>query len=398
MNDPAVNPPPKHHTSRKKEHTYRMIWIGAILFLLLIGVGCLAYWTIFGQFKETTDDAYVNGNMIIIKPFEEGIVVRVLTDNAKRVEKGQPLVELNRHDFEIALQKAKADLADTVRVVVQLFLKAEELKAKIQVFEARAIRAKLDYDHRKELVTDGSVSLEDFQHSETDLTAAVAAVEETEKEWAEVVAQIQNTTPFTHPKVEMAKAQVRKAYLALHRTTVLAPVSGIITQRQAQVGQWVSASDPLMALVPLDEIWVDANFREVELKNLRIGQPVELFADMYGHNTLFRGRVAGLNPGTGSVFSILPPQNATGNWIKIIQRVPVKINLNAEELREHPLVLGLSMTVHVNTHNRSGQRLPETSKDCPIYQTDVYVDELCGVDEMIDEIITQNCSCEVITL
>lgn len=375
-----------------------MIWIGAILFFLLLGVGWLAYWALFGQFRETTDDAYVNGNMIIIKPFEEGIVVRVLTDNAKRVEKGQPLVELNRHDFEIALQKAKADLADTVRVVVQMFLKAEELRAKIQVFEARAIRAKLDYDHRKELVTDGSVSLEDFQHSETDLTAAVAAVEETEKEWAEVVAQIQNTTPFTHPKVEMAKAQLRKAYLALHRTTVLAPVSGIITQRQAQVGQWVSASDPLMALVPLEEIWVDANFREVELKNLRIGQPVELFADMYGHNTLFHGRVAGLNPGTGSVFSILPPQNATGNWIKIIQRVPVKINLNAEELREHPLVLGLSMTVHVNTHNRSGQRLPEASRDCPIYQTDVYVDELCGVDEMIDEIITQNCSCEVETL
>jgi membrane fusion protein (multidrug efflux system) len=396
MNEPVANPPPpEDHISQKKKHTYRVIWIGAVLFFLIVGAVCFGVWAIWGRFRETTNDAYVNGNMIVIKPFEEGIVIQVLTDNAMRVEKGQPLVQLNRHDFEIALEKTKADLADTVRVVVQMFVKAEELRAKIQVFEARAARAKFDYDHRRDLVTDGSVSLEDFQHSETDLTAAVAALSETEKEWAEAVVQIQNTTPFSHPKVEMAKAQVRKAYLALHRTTVLAPVSGIITQRQAQVGQWVSASDPLMALVPLEEIWVDANFREVELKNLRIGQRVKLFADMYGRHTVFRGKVAGLNPGTGSVFSILPPQNATGNWIKIIQRVPVKINLNSKDLQEHPLVLGLSMTVHVDTHDRSGRKLPEASKDRPIYQTDTYADELRGVDKMINEIITQNCSCEI---
>ena len=381
-----------------KKNRYFAIWIGAVLFFFILGVGWLAYWIVWGQFREKTNDAYVNGNMIIVKPFEEGIVVSILTDNAQMVEKGQPLVELNRHDFEIDLQKATADLADSVRAVVKMFIKTDELRSKIQVFEAKVVRARLDYEHRANLVSDGSVSQEDFEHSETELAGAVAALSETEKEWAEAVAEIQNTTPFTHPKVEMAKAVVKRAFLNLHRCTILAPVSGIIGQRTAQVGQWVGAADPLMALVPLEEIWVDANFREVELKHLRIGQPVELIADMYGHETVFRGKVAGLNPGTGSIFSILPPQNATGNWIKIIQRVPVKINLNKEDLRDRPLVLGLSMTVKVDTHDRSGRRLPEAGKDRPIYQTDVYLDELDGVEEMIQEILSQNCSCEIRTL
>jgi membrane fusion protein, multidrug efflux system len=378
-----------------KKSRYKQIWIFAILFFVLVGAGWLAYWLIWGQFRETTDDAYVNGNMIIVKPFEEGIVVSVLADNAQRVEKGSVLVEINPHDFQIALERAKAELAATVRDVVQMFLKAEELQSKIRVFESRVIRARLDYEHRADLVSDGSVSREEFEHSETELMQASAALEETQKEWAEAVAEIQNTTPFTHPRVERAKSAVKGAYLALHRCKVLAPVSGIITQRKAQVGQWVGASEPLMALVPLDQIWVDANFREVELKNIRIDQPVALHADMYGRETVFHGRVAGLNPGTGSVFSILPPQNATGNWIKIIQRVPVKINLRTEEIKEHPLVLGLSMTVKVDTHERSGRRLPEGLPTRPIYQTDVYANELDGVDEMIQEILTQNCSCEV---
>ena len=393
MNEPQSNGEPQ-----PKNHQYRVIWIVAILVFLIIGVSWLIYWRGWGQFKEATNDAYVNGNMIVIKPFEAGIIVTVLADNAQMVEKGQPLAELNRHEFEIALEKAKADLADAVREVVKMFLKTEELQSKIQVYKAKVVRARLDYEHRADLVSDGSVSREDFEHSETELMAAIAALDETEKEWAEAVADIQNTTPFTHPKVEKAIAMVRRAYLALQRCTIVAPVSGIITQRKAQVGQWVGTSEPLMALVPLEEIWVDANFREVELKNIRIGQRVELIADMYGHDVVFRGRIAGLNPGTGSVFSILPPQNATGNWIKIIQRVPVKVNLHSEELKDHPLVLGLSMTVKVDTHERSGRRLPEAGLDRPIYQTDVYEDELEGVEELIEEILSQNCSCEIQTL
>ena len=208
-----------------KSNHYRKIWIGAILFFFIVGAGWLAYWFIWGQFKEKTNDAYVNGNMIIIKPFEEGIVVSILADNAQMVEKGQPLVELNRHDFEIALEKTKADLADAVRDVVQMFLKTEELNSKIKVFEAKVARARLDYEHRADLVADGSVSREDFEHSESDLAAAIAALAETEKEWAEAVAEIQNTTPFTHPRVEMAKAAVKTSLFS--SSQVYGPGAGI---------------------------------------------------------------------------------------------------------------------------------------------------------------------------
>jgi membrane fusion protein (multidrug efflux system) len=245
------------------------------------------------------------------------------------------------------------------------------------------------------LVDDASVSLEDFEHSETTLLSAESALEEVNQELAAALAEVVNTSIDTHPLVEQKKSSLRHAFLQLHRCTVRAPASGIITLRRAQVGQWVNPSDPLMALVPLDQIWVDANFREVSLQNFRIGQHVKLHADIYGRKVIFHGWVVGLNPGTGSVFSVLPPQNATGNWIKIVQRVPVKISLCPEELCMHPLILGLSMTATVDTHDRTGLRLPQpksTSKHLPTYTTDVYEDELCGVDALIESIIENNIS------
>ncbi|MBM3184348.1 MAG: HlyD family efflux transporter periplasmic adaptor subunit [Chlamydiae bacterium] len=371
---------------------YFAIWIGVSLFFLAVGLGFCAYYFIWGQYHETTDDAYVNGNMIIVKPFEAGIIVSILADNAQLVEKGQTLIELNRHEFEIALQRAKANLGESIRDVVQMFYKVEELKAKIDVAKAELTRAQLDYEHRLNLVTDGSVSREDFEHSETTLSAAIAALQMVEKEFDEAHSFVQNTTPFTHPKVEMAKAEVRRAFLALERTQILAPASGIISQRKAQVGQWVNPGEQLLALIPTDQIWVDANYREVELKNIRVGQPVELTADMYGRGIRFSGKVVGLNAGTGAVFSVLPPQNATGNWIKIIQRVPVKISLHPEDVKMHPLVLGLSMTTRVDTHDRNGAKLAVMGDVKPVYATDVYTDELKGVEEMIEGIFLANAS------
>lgn len=365
------------------------MWITGICFILA-GLLYVLYWLIWGQFFESTTDAYVNGNMIILTPQQEGIVTTILVDNTQLVEEGQPLLELDRHDYEITLDKAKADLAESVREVVQMFLKVEELGAKKEMREADLIRAMQDYEHREALVEDGGVSVEDFEHSGTSFASAFAALSEVEKELASARAQIENTTVSTHPKVERAKSMLRKAFLGLHRCRVLAPARGLITQRKAQVGQWVKASDPLMALVPIDQMWVDANFREVSLKHLRIGQPVEFISDMYGREMKFHGKVIGLNPGTGSVFSILPPQNASGNWIKIIQRIPVKISLNPKEVKAYPLVLGLSMTAKVDTHNREGRRLPKVAPIQEVYRSSVYADELQGVDELIEQIISVN--------
>ncbi len=381
---------PEPVVSDKNNHR-RAIWIASSIFLFCL-IAVFLYWMLWGRFHEKTNDAYVNGNFITVTPQESGIVVSIFADNAQRVEEGQPILELDRHDAQIALDRAEARLGKEVRSVNQLFFKQEELKAKREEFEARLIRAQLDYDHRAALVADAGVSREDFEHSETALLSALAALLEVEKELASASAQVDNTTIATHPLVEEAKADLRKAFLSLHRCTVLAPATGLVTQRKAQVGQWVRANEPLIALVPLEQIWVDANFREVDLQHMRIGQPVSLFSDMYGRRKKFHGKVVGLNPGTGSVFSILPPQNATGNWIKIVQRVPVKISLDPQEIKKRPLVLGLSMTATVDTHNRSGERLPSAAPMHAIYKTSVYTHELDGAQELIEKIVSENSS------
>lgn len=375
--------------STKKRSYHRALWISSTVFLSC-AIGYLIYWLIWAQFRESTNDTYVNGNMIQLTPQERGIVTTIWVDNTQIVEAGQPVVELDRHDFEIELARAEADLAETVRRVSQMFIKVDELKAKRAISEANLLRAELDYEHRKALVDDASVSREDFEHSETTLLAAEAELKEVSQELAAAWAEVENTNIKNHPLVEQRKASLRRAFLGLHRCTVRAPARGIITLRKAQVGQWVEASSPLMALVPLDQIWVDANFREVSLKHLRIGQPVELHADMYGRGIKFHGRVVGLNPGTGSVFSVLPPQNATGNWIKIVQRIPVKISLSERDLETHPLILGLSMTATIDTHDRTGLRLPQQPQVKPAYTTEVYANELCGVDTLIEKIIANN--------
>ena len=274
--------------------------------------------------------------------------------------------------------------------VVQRFIRVRELEASRDVAKSDLLRTSWDYNHRQALVGDGSVSREDFEHSETAFYGAFAHLREVDQAVEGARSEVENTTVETHPMVEEAKANVRKAFLGLSRTFVRAPARGIITQRRAQVGQWVGGSDTLLALVPVDQIWVDANYREVELKNMRIGQPVVMYADMYGGRQRFHGQIVGLNPGTGSVFSILPPQNASGNWIKIIQRVPVKISLDPDELRHAPLVLGLSMNVRTLTNDRSGLRLPRCSPVHPIYETNIYRDELLGAEPLIDAVIAEN--------
>jgi membrane fusion protein (multidrug efflux system) len=356
----------------------------------LCGLAYLIYWIGWGRFTEWTDDAYVNGNMIMLTPQVGGIVTTILSDNTQLVEQGQPIVLIDKHDYEIALEKARADLGKAVRDTVQLFVKVGELEAALDARKADLIRGKLDYEHRNALLASGGVSKEDFEHSETTLFAAFGRMMETQAKLEAAYAEVQGTTVPTHPKVMQAKASLKRAFLDLHRCTVLSPVKGIVTQRKIQVGQWVKSQDPLLAIVPLDQIWVDANYREVQLENLRIGQPVMLRAEMYGRDFDFHGNIVGLNPGTGSVFSVLPPQNATGNWIKIIQRIPVKISLDLEELQTAPLVLGLTMTVWTNTHSRDGKRLPTEAPIAPLYETAVYEQELAGVDQLIESIIGAN--------
>lgn len=382
--NPEVKKDPMPEKKRKK-------LIGTMAAIVaIVGLGILAWWLIWGRFYESTDDSYVGGNKVMLTPQTPGIITSIYADDTQIVEKGQIVVELDPTDSFIHLAIQKARLADTLRTVVQMFARVKELEADQQIKKADLFRAVQDFEHRKALVDSGGVSLEDFQHAEAALLAAYGALGVVEYQLKAAIAKVQNTTIIDHPLVKEAKNQVRDAVVRLYRCKLRAPVTGMIGQRTAQVGEWVNPAQPLLAIVPMDQMWVDANFKEVQLQNMRIGQMATMTADMYGSDVVFRGKVVGIAPGSGSVFSALPPQNATGNWIKIVQRLPVRISLDLDQLKVTPLRLGLTMDVSVDLHDTSGARLPTPVTGNPLYATSIFEDEEAGAEEIIETIFQEN--------
>ena len=361
---------------------------GAVVAVAAIGWG--TRWAMALRFEENTDDAYVNGNVVQITPQISGTVVSIGADNTQFVRAGQTVVQLDRADAKVALDQAEAQLARTVREVRNLFSTSEQLAAGLQVREADLATATQDLARRERLADSGAISGEELQHARDAYTAAQAGVLSARQQLAANRARVDGTTVESHPDVLNAAAAVRAAYLTYARTRLPAPVSGFIAQRSVQLGQRVNPGNPLMAIVPLDQVWVDANFKEPQLASMRVGQPVLLSADLYGHGMTYHGMIVGFNAGTGSAFALLPAQNATGNWIKIVQRVPVRIALDPGELASHPLQIGLSMKARVDTHERAAARLPELAQNVPTYSTDVFgsPDELA--DQRVREIIALN--------
>ncbi|CCB88929.1 HlyD family secretion protein [Simkania negevensis] len=365
-----------------------MKWTGVTI--LFAGLVVLALWLFYYRFIEYTDDAYVSGNLVELTPQVAGIIASINVDNTDYVEEGQVLIELDKTDYIFALEKSCNELAETVREVVQMFLKVEELEAQLQVKEAELMKAEQDYENRVNLVNIGAVSTEEFEHVEAALKSARASAKETYHTLQAAYAQVQGTTVRTHPLVRKGAQQVKDDWVSLRRCEIVSPVNGYVSQRVAQLGEWVNLAEPLLAIVPLDELWVDANFKETQLSDFRIGQDVKLRADLYGWRVTYQGKVIGINPGTGNTFSILPPQNATGNWIKIVQRVPVRISLDSKQLERNPLWLGLSMDVTVDIKDTSGDRLSEYRVAKPIYRTSIYSQQELGADALIEQIISSN--------
>ncbi len=357
---------------------------------VLIGAGYAGYWELFLRYSQSTDDAYVSGNVVQITPQVAGTVVGIGADDTQFVKAGQPLVQLDQADAKIALEQADARLGKTVREVRGLFATTAQLRASVEQRNADAGRAAEDLARRERLASSGAVSGEELQHARTALSAANAAVNAAKQELEANRARIDRTTLRNHPDVLAAAAQLHDAYLELARTELPAPVSGYVAKRAVQLGQRVSPGAPLMAIVPLDQVWVDANFKEPQLADMRVGQPVTLKSDLYGRHIVYHGTVAGFGAGTGSAFALLPAQNATGNWIKIVQRVPVRIAIDARELAEHPLQVGLSMQVAVDTHQRDGVRLPQVTTAAPSYSTDVYRAAGENAEHRIASIIAAN--------
>ncbi|ONY24640.1 HlyD family secretion protein [Burkholderia cenocepacia] len=378
----AASAQPQNNGKRKR----MMTLLVAVIVIAAIAYGL--YYFLVARFHEDTDDAYVNGNVVQITPQVTGTVIAVKADDTQTVKAGDPLVALDPADSQVALQQAEANLAQTVRQVRGLFVNDDQYRAQVALRQSDLSKAQDDLRRRLAVAQTGAVSQEEISHARDAVKAAQASVDAAQQQLASNRALTANTTIASHPNVMAAAAKVRDAYLANARNVLPAPVTGYVAKRSVQVGQRVSPGNPLMSVVPLNAVWVDANFKEVQLKHMRIGQPVEMTADIYGSSVTYHGKVVGFSAGTGSAFSLLPAQNATGNWIKVVQRLPVRIELDPKDLDKHPLRIGLSMQVDVDIKDERGDQLVNAPNT--VYETNVFAKYGDEADAEIARIIAEN--------
>jgi membrane fusion protein (multidrug efflux system) len=311
-------------------------------------------------------------------------------DNTDHVDAHSPLVTLNAVDAEIQFERAKSNLARAVRQARTQYYQVQQLEAEVSQRQNDLNKAQDDVRRRSQLAASGAVSREEISHAEEVLKNALAGLDGTRHALAVRLAMVDNTTLRTHPDVLVAAANLRDACIALHRSQIYSPVTGVITKRSVQVGQRINPGVALMSVVPIDQVWVNANFKESQIQDLRIGQPVVLRADAYSRKVIFHGSIVGLDAGTGSAFSLMPAQNATGNWIKVTQRVPVRIALQPQEIADNPLRLGLSMRVSVDTNDTSGQVLNKKTPAQPAYSTNIFENELKDANDVVEQVISAN--------
>jgi membrane fusion protein (multidrug efflux system) len=366
----------------------------AVTAFVIVGVGSTVYWWLFARNYEETDDAYVAGDLVNVSSQVSGTVVSIDADETDLVQKGQELVKLDDTDAQIALQAAEDQLAKAVRQVHTVFTSRDELSAVLAQRRADFSRARSDLERRKSLGEGGAVSAEEISHAQDAVDAAQQALIAAEKSLAGGTALLGRTGVSDNPDVQVAANAVQSAWIALRRTRIHAPVSGYIARRAAQLGERTSQGVPLLSIVPLERLRVEANFKEVQLNRMRIGQPVKIVADIYGGRVEYHGTVAGLGLGTGAAFALLPAQNATGNWIKVVQRVPVRVALDPQELAAHPLRIGLSTKASVDVRADSGPQLAQTPRKDPVLNTDIYVIDMSEVTALIAQIVADNAPVE----
>ena len=368
------------------------------------GIAYGIYWATVLNHFESTDNAYVQGNVVQITPQLSGTVIAINADDTDHVKAGQWLVRLDPADAQIALDQAEAQLAQTVREVRTVYANNSTLRAQIALREADLARAQSDVaraqddvSRRAPLLATGAVGKEEFNHVTSALAASKSGVAAAQSAVVAAREQLASNQTLTdgiaveqHPNVLRASARVREAYLAMKRADLLAPVDGYVAKRSVQLGARVQAGAPLMSVIALNHVWVEANFKESQLQNLRLGQPVELIADVYGKQVAYHGAIEGLGAGTGAAFALLPAQNATGNWIKVVQRVPVRIALDAKELVEHPLRVGLSMDAKVDVSKIDGRMLADATRAAVAIQTNVFDQNNTAADAQVRKIIVAN--------
>nr|WP_242148257.1 efflux RND transporter periplasmic adaptor subunit [Sphingomonas sp. BAUL-RG-20F-R05-02] len=337
---------------------------------------------------EETDDAYVGGNVVSVTARDGGTVLAIHADNTQAVKRGQPLIDLDPATTDVSLQAAEAALGQAVRAVRSDTASVDEAGAEIAQARADLAKARSDLSRRRGAAADGAVSGEEVSHAADAVTTANAALNLALAKRAQAASAVAGTSIYTNPRVLSAIANVKQAAINSSHMHIVAPMNGVVAQRTVQLGQRIAPGTPLMAVVPLDSLWVDANFRETQLEQIRVGQPAKITADVYGGKLVFHGKVLGLGAGSGSAFSLLPAQNASGNWIKIVQRVPVRIALDPAELRQHPLRVGLSASVTVDTADQSKPLVAAAAP--PAGGTQMSLDGGPAIDARIRQIINQN--------
>ena len=354
---------------RNKKRQRKSALIFLTLLFIIIGVGWVVYWYLVLRHYESTDNAYVAGNQVQIQSQVSGSVMTVNVDNTDFVTSGTVLVELDPRDAELTLDKAKTELANSVRQTRQHMVNSRQLQANIDVKRSELNRLQNDLKRREVLGSSHVIGKEELQHAREAVVSAKAALDMAIEQYNANQAIVLNTAIEKQPAVEQAATQVRNAWLTLQRTKIVSPVDGYVSRRSVQVGSQITPSTPLMAIVPSNGMWIDANFKETQLADMRIGQPAKVTTDFYGKDIVFNGTVVGLDMGTGSAFSLLPAQNASGNWIKVVQRLPVRIALDETQLEEHPLRIGLSTEVTVDTLDKNGKVLSKGMRATPAYHT-----------------------------
>jgi membrane fusion protein (multidrug efflux system) len=397
MNSSANNPNPSNSTRQK----------GLTVIASAVLLCALSYtaWQWFnGRNIESTDNAYVSGNVIQITPQIAGTVVSIAVDEADRVNSGQVLIKMDPSDTKMAFDQASEQLAQSTRELsAQLINNAVlEEQVKIKQSELERVQHELqksqdDFARRNQVASSGGVGKEELEHASKQvdvtknlLSSAQAALQSAKDQLLANRTLTQSASLAEHPSIKRAASKLSEAALAAQRSHVLSPIEGHVAKRFVQLGQRVAPGTALMTLVNLDQLWVEANFKEVQLRNIRIGQEVELSADVYGSNVVYHGKIAGLGSGTGAAFSLLPAQNATGNWIKIVQRVPVRIALDPKELKQNPLRIGLSMDVAVHTQDKSGEFIAQTARTDEASSTHAFESQAKASDDLIQSIIKNN--------
>ncbi|ORM75814.1 multidrug export protein EmrA [Pantoea deleyi] len=382
----AQRPQPSANKKKKR----KSVLIILALIIILAGIAWGAYWFLVLRHFQETDDAYVAGNQVQVMAQVSGSVNKVWFEDTDFVKKGDVLVSLDKTDAEQAFEKAQTALATSVRQTHQLMINGRQYQASITLQQTALAQAEADLKRREPLGAANLIGREELQHARDAVATAKAQLDVAIQQYNANQAMILNTSLENQPAVQQSAAELRDAWLALQRTEIRSPMDGFVSRRSVQVGSQISTNTPLLAVVPATNLWVDANFKETQLAGVRIGQPATVVADIYGDDVVYHGKVVGLDMGTGSAFSLLPAQNATGNWIKVVQRLPVRIELNQEDIARHPLRIGLSTLVKIDTTSQAGSTLATSVRQQAAYSSNALAIDLAPVNQLITDIVRAN--------